>query len=144
VSVELPLGELHVINAAVLWKCLLAVQLCTHSSPCALPRVLIMANKSWFLDAPIRRLGDRIVGTGSPVYITAEIGINHNGDLATAVASRRIGASRNQDLFAMMISTGWFIAMASSRERCQERRASSRRRSRRRRLRCGPVAPDDP
>jgi YrbI family 3-deoxy-D-manno-octulosonate 8-phosphate phosphatase len=86
VSVELPLGELQVINAAVLWKCLLAVQLCTHSSPCALPRVLIMANKSWFLDAPVRRLGDRIVGTGSPVYITAEIGINHNGDLATAVA----------------------------------------------------------
>ena len=85
-SVELHLGELHVINAAVLWKCLLAVQLCTHSSPCALPRVLIMANKSWFLDAPVRRLGDRIVGTGSPVYITAEIGINHNGDLATAVA----------------------------------------------------------
>ncbi len=34
----------------------------------------------------LRRLGDRIVGPGQPVYITGEIGINHNGDLATALA----------------------------------------------------------
>jgi sialic acid synthase SpsE len=45
-----------------------------------------MANKSWILDAPYRHLSDRVVGTGRPVYITGEIGINHNGDLATAIA----------------------------------------------------------
>jgi N-acetylneuraminate synthase len=74
------------INTVVLRKCLPAVQLCTLSSPYLLPRVLIMANKSWFLDAPMRRLGDHIVGIGSPVYVTGEIGINHNGDLANAIA----------------------------------------------------------
>ncbi|MCJ7797129.1 MAG: N-acetylneuraminate synthase family protein, partial [Thermoleophilia bacterium] len=30
------------------------------------------------------RLGDRLVGDGHPTYVIAEIGINHNGDLATA------------------------------------------------------------
>jgi N-acetylneuraminate synthase len=45
-----------------------------------------MSNKSWLPDTPSRRLGDRVVGTGSPVYITGEIGINHNGDLANATA----------------------------------------------------------
>lgn len=45
-----------------------------------------MANKSWILDSPSRHLGDRVVGIGRPVYITGEIGINHNGDLANAIA----------------------------------------------------------
>jgi N-acetylneuraminate synthase len=30
------------------------------------------------------RIGNRLVGDGHPTYIIAEIGINHNGDLATA------------------------------------------------------------
>jgi N-acetylneuraminate synthase len=70
----------------MLSKCLPAVQFPPLSSPYVLPRVLIMANKSWFLDAPARLLGDHVVGSGCPVYITAEIGINHNGDLANAIA----------------------------------------------------------
>jgi N-acetylneuraminate synthase len=70
----------------MLSKCLPAVQFSPLSSPYVLPRVLIMANKSWFLDAPARLLGDHLVGGGCPVYITAEIGINHNGDLANAIA----------------------------------------------------------
>ena len=45
-----------------------------------------MANKPWLLESPSRRLGDRPVGAGYPVYITGEIGINHNGDLANAIA----------------------------------------------------------
>jgi N-acetylneuraminate synthase len=45
-----------------------------------------MSNKSWLPDTPARRLGDRVVGTGNPVYITGEIGINHNGELASAIA----------------------------------------------------------
>jgi N-acetylneuraminate synthase len=45
-----------------------------------------MANRSWFLEVPTRRIGDRTVGIGCPVYITGEIGINHNGDLAKAIA----------------------------------------------------------
>lgn len=34
----------------------------------------------------IRTLGDREVGAGRPVYVTGEIGINHNGDLENAFA----------------------------------------------------------
>jgi len=36
-------------------------------------------------------IGDRMVGTGHPVFITAEIGINHNGDLG--IARRLIDAA---------------------------------------------------
>ncbi|ARQ68947.1 N-acetylneuraminate synthase family protein [Streptomyces marincola] len=34
----------------------------------------------------LRNFGDRVVGPGRPVYITGEIGINHNGDLENAFA----------------------------------------------------------
>lgn len=34
----------------------------------------------------LRRIGDRLVGPGQPVYVIGEIGINHNGDLRTALA----------------------------------------------------------
>ncbi|AIA05533.1 N-acetylneuraminate synthase family protein [Streptomyces noursei] len=34
----------------------------------------------------LRSLGDRPVGPGRPVYVTGEIGINHNGDLENAFA----------------------------------------------------------
>ncbi|MER7984138.1 N-acetylneuraminate synthase family protein [Streptomyces noursei] len=34
----------------------------------------------------LRSLGDRLVGPGRPVYVTGEIGINHNGDLENAFA----------------------------------------------------------
>ncbi|MFF2924571.1 N-acetylneuraminate synthase family protein [Streptomyces celluloflavus] len=34
----------------------------------------------------LRSLGDRIAGPGRPVYVTGEIGINHNGDLENAFA----------------------------------------------------------
>ena len=33
---------------------------------------------------PHRIIGDRLVGTGRPVYVTGEIGINHNGELENA------------------------------------------------------------
>ena len=35
---------------------------------------------------PTRQLGDKIIGAGRPVYITGEIGINHNGELSNAFA----------------------------------------------------------
>jgi N-acetylneuraminate synthase len=38
------------------------------------------------LEGPTRRLGDRLVGAAHPVYITGEIGINHNGELTNAFA----------------------------------------------------------
>jgi N-acetylneuraminate synthase len=38
------------------------------------------------LAGPTRTLGDRVVGPGHPVYVTGEIGINHNGELANAFA----------------------------------------------------------
>lgn len=34
----------------------------------------------------LRRVGNRLVGPGQPVYVIGEIGINHNGDLRTAMA----------------------------------------------------------
>src|SRR5215210_5497347 len=46
---------------------------------------VIMSEKR-FLHAPVRMIGDREVGAGRPVYITGEIGINHNGELANAIA----------------------------------------------------------
>jgi N-acetylneuraminate synthase len=45
-----------------------------------------MASKQSFLQNPVRQLGDRTVGAGHPVYVTGEIGINHNGDVANAIA----------------------------------------------------------
>jgi N-acetylneuraminate synthase len=45
-----------------------------------------MATNTWFLNTPSRQLGDRVVGIRHPVYITGEIGINHNGDVANAIA----------------------------------------------------------
>jgi len=41
---------------------------------------------SALLAGPTRRLGDRLVGAAHPVYVTGEIGINHNGDLDVAFA----------------------------------------------------------
>jgi N-acetylneuraminate synthase len=38
------------------------------------------------LSFPTRVLGDKVVGPGHPVYVTGEIGINHNGELANAFA----------------------------------------------------------
>ena len=38
------------------------------------------------LNPRLRRIGDRLVGPGQPVYVIGEIGINHNGDLRTAMA----------------------------------------------------------
>lgn len=36
------------------------------------------------MSGPAVRIGDRMVGDGQPVFIIAEIGINHNGELAVA------------------------------------------------------------
>lgn len=47
---------------------------------------MIMETGFWFLEIPWRPLGDRVVSSGHPVYITGDIGINHNGELATALA----------------------------------------------------------
>ena len=37
-------------------------------------------------NARLRPIGDRLVGPGQPVYVTGEIGINHNGSLEDAFA----------------------------------------------------------
>jgi N-acetylneuraminate synthase len=38
------------------------------------------------LATPTRPVGNKIIGAGHPVYVTGEIGINHNGELANAFA----------------------------------------------------------
>ncbi len=43
-------------------------------------------NNSWILEAPTRVVGERLIGAGHPVYVTGEIGINHNGELDNALA----------------------------------------------------------
>ena len=46
---------------------------------------------------PSRRIGARQVGPGNPVYVIAEIGINHNGDLGVAKELMRVAASAGCD-----------------------------------------------
>ena len=58
---------------------------------------MIMNNTSWFLDTPARSLGEKTVGVGHPVYITGEIGINHNGELANALALIDVAADAGCD-----------------------------------------------
>jgi N-acetylneuraminate synthase len=55
-----------------------------------------MNNRS-LMTSPIRRIGDREVGAGHPVYVTGEIGINHNGDLANALALVDLAAEAGCD-----------------------------------------------
>ena len=43
------------------------------------------------------RIGDRLVGPGHPTFITAEIGINHNGDLEVAKALIEAAATAGCD-----------------------------------------------
>ena len=45
-----------------------------------------MTYSTWTPSIPSRRLGDRLVGAGHPVYVTGNIGTNHNGELANALA----------------------------------------------------------
>ncbi len=47
--------------------------------------------------APTRPIGDQQVGTDHPVYVTGEIGINHNGDLDNAKALIDIAADAGCD-----------------------------------------------
>ena len=56
-----------------------------------------MPSRSWSLDAPVRKIGDREVGAGRPVYVTGEIGINHNGELANAIALIDVAANAGCD-----------------------------------------------
>ena len=51
--------------------------------PPGVPTVLIMSTT---LRDPSRSVGDKIIGAGRPVYVTGEIGINHNGELSNAFA----------------------------------------------------------
>lgn len=49
------------------------------------------------LNPRLRRLGDRLVGPGQPVYLIGEIGINHNGELANALQLIDIAAEAGLD-----------------------------------------------
>lgn len=62
-----------------------------------LPSVLIMSSTTWTFPHPTRQLGDHVVGAGQPVYVTGEIGINHNGELANALALIDVAADAGCD-----------------------------------------------
>lgn len=49
------------------------------------------------LNPRLRRLGDRLVGPGHPVYLIGEIGINHNGELANALKLIELAAEAGLD-----------------------------------------------
>ena len=48
--------------------------------------LVIMNTGFWFIEVPWRPIGDRVVSNRHPVYVTAGIGVNHNGELANAPA----------------------------------------------------------
>ena len=56
-----------------------------------------MSSKPQVLDVPVRTIGEREVGAGRPVYVTGEIGINHNGELANALALMDVAADAGCD-----------------------------------------------
>jgi N-acetylneuraminate synthase len=49
------------------------------------------------LDSTPVRIGDRLVGPGEPAFVIAEIGINHNGDLAIAKQLIDVAAEAGAD-----------------------------------------------
>lgn len=49
------------------------------------------------VQGPTRRIGDREVGLGHPVYVTGEIGINHNGDVDNALRLIDVAADAGCD-----------------------------------------------
>lgn len=49
------------------------------------------------IDPRLRSIGDRLVGPGQPVYVTGEIGINHNGSLESALALIDAAAAAGAD-----------------------------------------------
>ena len=73
-------------GAAVVVWCSRPVQMARGIRQDHLPTVAGMSTSSILSSGPTRPLGEKIVGAGYPVYITGEIGINHNGDLANAFA----------------------------------------------------------
>jgi sialic acid synthase SpsE len=49
------------------------------------------------LNRRLRTIGKHLVGPGQPVYVIGEIGINHNGDLGTALALIEAAATAGMD-----------------------------------------------
>lgn len=54
---------------------------------------------------PTVRVGDRLVGDGQPVYVIAEIGINHNGDLDAALRLIDVAADAGADAVKFQMRT---------------------------------------
>jgi N-acetylneuraminate synthase len=75
--------EYVALRCAVLFACRSGVAGWLSISP---PYFRLMNRSAPFFSAPTRLIGNTLVGPGHPVYITGEIGINHNGDLASAFA----------------------------------------------------------
>src|SRR5690606_15706310 len=65
--------------------------------PRRLPSFAAMTANVPSLSSPVRTIGDRRVGIDHPVYVTGEIGINHNGDLDNAKALIDIAADAGCD-----------------------------------------------
>ena len=75
---------------------------------------MIMPNKPWSFDAPVRRIGEREVGAGRPVYVTGEIGINHNGELANAIALIDVAVQRLPDVLTLPASGGTLLLLTAA------------------------------
>lgn len=77
--------------------CLPDVQSVLADWLCVIPSFAVMTSNASTFTSPIRSIGDRPVGIDHPVYITGEIGINHNGDLENAIALIDIAADAGCD-----------------------------------------------
>ena len=92
------------------------------------------------------RIGDRAVGDGQPCYVIAEIGINHNGDVALAKRLISVAAAAGCDAVKFQKRT---IDVVYTPEELAKPRESPVRRDQRRpearpRVRPGPVPRDRP
>lgn len=66
------------------------------------------------------RIGDRLVGDGHPAYVIAEIGINHNGDLALATRLIDVAAHAGADAVKFQKRTPELCVPAAQRGQMRE------------------------
>ena len=59
-----------------------------------------------------RLIGDRRIGPGHPVYITAEIGLNHNGEVSTALALIDVAIAADCEGADLIHSHTWYANFA--------------------------------